>query len=175
MEVTQDAATEPAQAGNPRPPGRAMGWERKGCLAHGGLSGAGPSPTQLVLGRPRPDHVRPARASAAVCLVNRRMRGPHVRWCGWGGATPPPTRSEPAPNANPTLSGARRRLALSRTAPGPPVPRAVSEAGEVPYSADSGTWARTLDVAPTGRIRLGSRLNRGLPWLGRPPNTRGSS
>jgi hypothetical protein len=71
-------------------------------LAHGGLPSLDTSPSQRLLGGPRPVWVYGVVASAAGCPVNRRMRGPHVRWCGRGWSNPIPY---PIPKGrNPALS-----------------------------------------------------------------------
>src|SRR5262249_26709121 len=73
--------------GPPRTGGLRMGRQPQRVLASGRYLPVSRS-AQQVLGGSRPQTVQPPMAPAPVCLVNRRMRGPHVRWCGRGRGNP---------------------------------------------------------------------------------------
>ena len=79
------SAAQPSRAGDLSSRRLALGRKWKGTLAHVELATTLPSPELPVLGSPGPAKYQRAMAPAPVCLMNRRMRGPHVRWCGRGG------------------------------------------------------------------------------------------
>ena len=95
MEAPEGAAAQPDRAGELPPRRPALGRKREGSLAYVGLATTLRNPEQSVLGGLGPAKHQRAMAPAAAYLMNRRMRGPHVRWCGRGRGNPAPYPIEP--------------------------------------------------------------------------------
>src|SRR5260221_6777385 len=93
METLLGETPEPAGSGHGRAASPRVGRQRQRLLAHRRVPYPPDGAARLPLGRPWPANAQADLATAQISSVNRRMRGPHVRWRGKRGRwTDPATR-----------------------------------------------------------------------------------